>query len=150
SPGSTMPTEGQHLAPVLERLAAPSFAIDIRGKVRWLNNAAIELVGDVRGRPFTAAVAPYDVSRLRQQFTRKLADGSASDFQATLITSSGGLASCGLSSTALHRDGQVVGVFGVITRAPLAEQAPPVRPERLTPRQFEVLQLIAGGASTEE
>jgi DNA-binding CsgD family transcriptional regulator len=145
-----MPIEGQKLRPVLERVATPSFAIDTRGKVRWQNDAAIELVGDVRGRPFTVAVAPHDISRLRRQFTQKLADGSASDFEATLITNGGGLASCGLSSTALHRDGLVVGVFGVITRPPHAEHPAPVAPERLTPRQFEVLQLIAGGAGTDD
>ena len=145
-----MPIEGQHLKPVLERLTAPSFAIDTHGKVRWQNAAAIDLLGDVRGRQFTTAVAPHDVSRLRRQFTRKLAEGSASEFEATLITSDGGLASCGLSSTALHRDGFVVGVFGVITRTPVAQHPAPVAPERLTPRQFEVLQLVAGGASTDE
>jgi DNA-binding CsgD family transcriptional regulator len=145
-----MPIDGQYLKPVLERLAAPSFAIDARGKVRWQNAAAIEFLGDVRGRQFTAAVAPHDVSRLRRQFAQKLAEGSASDFEATLITAGGGLASCGLSSTALHRGGLVVGVFGVITRTPVGVHPAPVAPERLTPRQFEVLQLVAGGASTDE
>jgi DNA-binding CsgD family transcriptional regulator len=145
-----MPIEGQELGLVLERVAAPSFAIDTRGNVRWQNDAAIALVGDVRGRPFTVAVAPYDVSRLRRQFIRKLAEGNASEFEATLITTGGALAPCGLSSTALHRHGLVVGIFGVITRMPQTEHPPPVAPERLTPRQFEVLQLIAGGAGTDD
>ena len=145
-----MPIERQQLKPVLERVTAPSFAIDTRGRVRWQNAAALELLGDVRGRQFTAAVAPHDVSRLRRQFTRKLAEGSASDFEAMLITADGALASCGLSSTALHRDGLVVGVFGVITRTPVATHPGPVAPERLTPRQYEVLQLVAGGATTDE
>ena len=145
-----MPIEEQQLKPVLERVTAPSFAIDTRGKVRWLNDAAIELLGDVRGRNFTAAVAPHDVSRLRRQFVRKIAEGGASDFEATLVTHSGALAPCGLSSTALHRDGLVVGVFGLITKPPTREHPPPVAPQRLTPRQFEVLQLLAGGAKTDE
>jgi DNA-binding CsgD family transcriptional regulator len=145
-----MPIEGQQLKPVLERLTAPSFAIDIRGKVRWQNDAAVDLLGDIRGRPFTAAVAPHDISRLRRQFARKIVDGNASDFEATLITKSGGVASCGLSSTALHRDGLIVGVFGVITRQPRGEYPRPVGADRLTARQFEVLQLVAGGATTEE
>jgi DNA-binding NarL/FixJ family response regulator len=42
----------------------------------------------------------------------------------------------------------VVGVFGVITRTPQRVHPAPIAPERLTPRQFEVLQLIAGGAGT--
>jgi PAS domain S-box-containing protein len=145
-----MPLEGQQLKPVLERVAAPSYAIDARGKVRWLNDAAIKLIGDIRGRNFTVAVAPHDVGRLRRQFDQKIAEGGTSDFEATLVTDSGALAPCGLSSTALHRDGLVVGIFGVITRSPTRKHPPPVAPERLTPRQFEVLQLLAGGATTDE
>jgi DNA-binding CsgD family transcriptional regulator len=145
-----MPIKGQQLQPVLERVGAPCFAIDTRGKVSWQNGAAIALLGDVRGLHFTAAVAPQDVNRLRREFVNKLADGGDSIFDATLVTHTGGLATCGLSSTPLHRDGLVVGLFGVITRAPMREHPAPVGPERLTPRQFEVLQLLAGGANTEE
>jgi DNA-binding CsgD family transcriptional regulator len=145
-----VPIEGQLLKPILERVGVPSFALDVRGRVSWLNGAAIDFVGDIRGRPFTIAVAPHDTSRLRRQFAQKLAEGSASAFEATLITRNGGLASCGLSSTALHRDGLVVGVFGVMTRPPVEERPLPVRPERLTPRQYEVLQLVAAGAGTDE
>lgn len=145
-----MPIKGQLLGPVLERVTVPSFALDVRGRVSWLNEAAIELVGDIRGRNFTTAVAPHDVSRLRRQFAQKLAEGSASEFEATLITRGGGLASCGLSSTALHRDGLVVGVFGVMTRPPLSERPLPTEPQRLTPRQYEVLQLLAAGATTDD
>jgi PAS domain S-box-containing protein len=145
-----VPVEGQLLAPVLDQVAVPSFALDVRGRVAWLNEAAVELVGDVRGRNFTAVVAPHDVSRLRQQFARKIAEGSASEFEATVITRDGRLASCGLSSTALHRDGLVVGVFGVMTRPPLSPRSLPIDPGRLTPRQYEVLQLLAAGATTDE
>jgi len=38
----------------------------------------------------------------------------------------------------------------VITRTPVATHPGPVAPERLTPRQYEVLQLVAGGATTDE
>jgi DNA-binding CsgD family transcriptional regulator len=145
-----MPIEGQQLKPVLERVTAPSFAIDTRGEVRWQNAAAIGLLGDLRGSSFTAAVAPHEVGRLSRKFTRRIADGGESEFDATLITTTGDLAACGLSSTALHRDGEVVGLFGVITRPPLHDHSPPVDPERLTPRQHEVLQLLAGGSTTDE
>jgi DNA-binding CsgD family transcriptional regulator len=145
-----MPIEGQQLKQVLERVASPSFAIDKGGTVKWQNAAAIELLGDVRGSSFTVAVAPSDLPGLSTRFTRRIANGGDSDFDATLVTSTGALAACGLSSTVLHRDGEVVGLFGVITRPPVHEHAPPVDPDRLTPRQHEVLRLLAGGATTEE
>jgi PAS domain S-box-containing protein len=138
------------LQPVFERVGVPSFALDVRGRVSWLNSAAMELVGDIRGRPFTTAVAPHDISRLRRQFARKIAEASSSTFEATLITRSGGLISCGVSSTALHRNGSVVGVFGMMTRPPVGERPLPIEPDRLTPRQYEVLHLVAAGASTDE
>jgi DNA-binding CsgD family transcriptional regulator len=145
-----MPIEGQQLKPVLERVAAPSFAIDTRGTVKWQNAASIDLLGDVRGSSFTQAVAPQDTARLSGKFTRRIANGGDSDFDATLITKSGALAACGLSSTVLHKDGQVVGIFGVITRPPAHAHPVPVAPDRLTPRQYEVLQLLSGGATTDE
>jgi DNA-binding CsgD family transcriptional regulator len=145
-----MPIEGQQLKPVLERVAAPSFAIDTRGTVKWQNAAAIDLLGDVRGSTFTVAVAPKDVARLRSRFTSRIAAGGDSDFDATLIMRSGVFAPCGLSSTVLHRDGEVVGLFGLITKPPAHAHGAPVAPDRLTPRQYEVLQLLAGGATTDE
>ena len=134
----------------MERLGAPAYALDLRGMVRWLNQAAVDLVGDVRGRPFTNVLAPYDVSRLRQQFARKLTQGDSSDFEFTLITKSGSFATVGASSTALFRGGQVVGLFGLMTRPALSEREPPPAAERLTARQLEVLQLIAAGRKTAE
>jgi PAS domain S-box-containing protein len=135
---------------VLERVAAPSLATDPRGVVRWLNAAAIELVGDVRGRRFISAVAPHDLAKLRKAFAHWLAGAEPSTLDVIFVTGRGGLAPCTVSSTALRRNGQVVGVLSVVTRTPPTPLPPPVRPERLSPRQFEVLQLLATGATTEE
>ena len=143
-----MPIEDQKLKPVMERLGVPAYALDVRGMIRWLNQAAIALIGDIRGRPFTNVIAPQDVSRLRQQFARKLSEGGSSNFDATLITRQGRIAQVGATSTALTRGGQVVGLFGVMTR-PADEHEPPVGAERLTPRQLEVLQLLARGTTTD-
>jgi PAS domain S-box-containing protein len=144
-----LPIEDQQLKPVMERLGVPAYALDVRGVIRWLNQAAIALVGDIRGRPFTNVIAPHDVSRLRQQFARKLHEGGSSDFDATLITKEGRIAQVGATSTALTRSGQVVGLFGVMTRPAAFNHEPPVAAKRLTPRQLEVLQLLARGATTD-
>ena len=50
----------------------PSYVIDKAGVIRWLNPAAIELFGDVRGRLYTSVVAPEEIRRAREVFTRKI------------------------------------------------------------------------------
>jgi DNA-binding CsgD family transcriptional regulator len=146
-----IPIRDQQLGPVLEHIAAPSFAADARGTFKWLNAAAIELLGDVRGRRVTLAVAPHDQGKLRKAFARWLT-GTSSDLEAMLITGNGTLAPSTLSATALFRDNYVVGVFGIVTCVPTfrTQLQPPIEPERLSPRQFEVLQLLATGATTQE
>jgi DNA-binding CsgD family transcriptional regulator len=134
---------------VLERIEVPSLAADPRGIIRWLNPAGLQLLGAVRGRSFTSTVAPHDVSRLRGAFAAWV-DGDSSSVDAVLVAGTGSLIGCTLSSTALVRDGLVVGVFTAVTRVHRASLAAAVAPERLTPRQFEILQLIAGGTTTAE
>jgi DNA-binding CsgD family transcriptional regulator len=134
---------------VLERIEVPSLGADPRGIIRWLNPAGLQLLGAVRGRPFTSTVSPHDVSRLRKAFATWV-DGDSSSVDAVLVAGTGSLVASTLSSTALVRDGLVVGVFTAVTRIHRATLAPAVEPERLTPRQFEILQLIAGGTTTAE
>jgi DNA-binding CsgD family transcriptional regulator len=134
---------------VLECIEVPSLAADPRGIIRWLNPAGLQLLGAIRGRTFTSTVAPHDVSRLRTAFAEWL-DGGSSSVDAVLIAGTGSLIACTLSSTALVRDGLAVGVFTAVTRVQRATLAPAVAPERLTPRQFEILQLIASGTPTAE
>ena len=50
----------------LENVTVPSYVVDKAGVIRWVNPAAMELVGDVRGRHFTSVVAPEETpSRTR-------------------------------------------------------------------------------------
>ena len=53
-----------------------------------------------------------------------------------------------ISSSPIDVDGSVLGVFGAVLVSP-GEPAPP-SPTELTPRQAEVLELLARGASTEQ
>src|SRR5690349_23046233 len=61
-----------HLDEVLEHVNVPSYIIDATGIVRWLNRAARNIVGDVRGRQFTSVVTPEDTLRAREVFARKV------------------------------------------------------------------------------
>ena len=44
----------------LEGVNVPSYSIDTSGVIRWLNPAAVRLMGDVRGRQYTSVVAAED------------------------------------------------------------------------------------------
>jgi hypothetical protein len=49
---------GVEFEEAIERVRVPAYVIDREGVIRWLNAAAQEIVGDLRGRPFTSVVAP--------------------------------------------------------------------------------------------
>ena len=57
---------------VLHRVRVPSYAIDEHGIIRWLNEAALELVGDVRGKQSTSVVAPEETHRAREAFAKHM------------------------------------------------------------------------------
>jgi hypothetical protein len=55
---------GGDVEQALRSVGVPSYVLDTTGVVRWINEAAERLVGDVRGRLFTSVVAPEDSRRL--------------------------------------------------------------------------------------
>jgi hypothetical protein len=57
------PLESMGVAEVLDHVNVPSYLIDTRGIIRWVNHAGERLVGDVRGRQFTTVVAPEETPR---------------------------------------------------------------------------------------
>lgn len=136
----------------LERVSLASYLVDGHGRIRWLNDAAVSLLGDVRGRLLSSLAAPGHVQRSREQLARKVVGGSSrTDFEIDVIGRNGERTPICVSSVPLRRGRDVVGVFGVAR--PLAgvgtasgEAAEP----SLTPRQHEVLALLAEGASTTE
>ena len=74
----------------LENIAVPSYVIDREGVIRWVNPAAMELVGDVRGRHFTSVVAPEETRRARELFMRKIVGSvSATETQGVLLQADG-------------------------------------------------------------
>src|SRR5215467_7864268 len=56
----------------LEDVNVPCYVVDRFGVIRWLNPAAEELVGDVRGRQQSSVVAPEYAREARESFTRKV------------------------------------------------------------------------------
>jgi PAS domain S-box-containing protein len=140
--------EGVDLLDTVERLSIPSYAIDRQGIIRWLNPAARALAGDVAGRHFTDVVAAAYRGRAREQFLRKLHGKDATDFELEITDAHGRRVLADVSSVTVRDQRRVVGVFGLLQPMRVRERtdAAPL----LTPRQTEVLHLLAGGASTSQ
>jgi PAS domain S-box-containing protein len=131
----------------LDDVKVPSYVIDRFGIIRWLNPAALELLGDVRGRQQSSVVAAEQVREARESFTRKLLGTErTTEASVVLLDSDGERLQVDVSSVPLHDGGRIVGVFGFV--APREDSNPPRPHPNLTPRQNEVLHLLAHGHST--
>lgn len=141
---------GADVERALTDMNVPSYVIDRDGEIVWLNPAAQRLVGDARGRRFTDVVVPADRTRARETFARKIVgQEKVTDAAVELVGRDGRPLSVELSSVPLREGHQVVGVFGLLSRPPAPTSRP--RPHAdLTPRQREVLRMLAQGSSTKQ
>ena len=140
---------GGDVEQALERVGVPSYVLDTTGVIRWINAAAEQLVGDVRGRHFTSVVAPEDSLRARELFSRKVLGSSpATDSTGVLVSTAGTRVAVEISSAPLMSGERVVGVFGLFEGRP--DDRPTTPPPHLTPRQVEVLRLLEHGRSTKQ
>lgn len=136
----------------LERLPVPIFAINRNMTIRWLNSASRELIGDCVGERFESVLEPGSVPVATQAFARKILGRVAStEYEVTLRRRDGTLVRAEISSVPVNGGRSVAGVFGL---AEVNEDAPPTRASdgqiSLTPRQAQVLHLLARGCSTEQ
>ena len=138
-----------HLEEVLEHVNVPSYHIDPTGVVRWLNAAARNVVGDVRGSQFTSIVAPEDTRKARELFARKVVGAATvTDAVVDVVSLDGGRVTVEISSVPVFKGDHLVGVFGQVSD--LIEE-PHAHPElHLTPRQAEVLTLLERGRTTKQ
>jgi Bacterial regulatory proteins, luxR family/PAS fold len=140
---------GGDVEQALGSVGVPSYVLDTTGLVRWINAAAEQLVGDVRGRLFTSVVAPEDSRRARELFSRKvLGTSPATDATGVLVSTAGTRVAVEISSVPLMSGERVVGVFGLFEGRP--EDKPTAPHPHLTPRQVEVLRLLEQGRSTKQ
>jgi PAS domain S-box-containing protein len=137
------------IAPSIARLPMPAYILDRNGVVRWLNMAAVEQFGDMRGKRITQIVEPEYATLARQEFAAKLLGTvQATEGTVAVRTADGRRVEVDISSTQLLQHGSIVGVFGLADPTGV-----PPRPETssvdLTPRQLDVLRYVAAGHSTE-
>lgn len=138
-----------HVDEVLEHVNVPSYHIDAAGIIRWLNPAAENIVGDVRGRQFTSVVAPEDTRRAKELFARKIVGGAqVTDAAVVVLGADGARVAVEVSSVPLRHGDHVVGVFGQVSE--LIEEPHDHPGFQLTPRQAEVLGLLERGRTTRQ
>jgi PAS domain S-box-containing protein len=141
---------GGDLADALDAIKVPSYLIDPSGIIRWVNPAAVALVGDVRGKRFTSVVAPEETLRARELFAQKVV-GTRRTTEAAghLLGADGGRVKVEISAVSVLNGHHVVGVFGQLTDIEEPEGDRSSLPA-LTPRQAEILTLLERGKSTEQ
>ena len=139
---------GGNVEQALAGLPVPSYVLDTDGVVRWVNPAAEQLLGKVRGRHFTEVVGPEDRTRARELFASKVLGAvSATETTGVLVSTGGERVAVEISAVPLVGGDRVVGVFGLMTGLGEESSAPP---PHLTPRQVEVLRLLEQGRSTKQ
>jgi PAS domain S-box-containing protein len=115
APSARSPLESLPLKEVLGHVNVPSYLIDATGVIRWLNRAAENVVGDLRGRQFTSAVAPEDSRRARELFARKiLGTAEVTDSGVVVVGADGSRVAVEISSVPIRHGDHVVGVFGQV------------------------------------
>jgi len=132
----------------LEELNVPAYAVDRHGIIRWINGAAHKLVGDIRGRQQSSVVVPEQARAAKESFLRKMmgTEKSTEDTVVVVEPATGERVQVEISACPLREGGRIVGVFGVVRHR--HELAAPKPHPHLTPRQNEVLHLLAHGRST--
>jgi PAS domain S-box-containing protein len=138
------------LSRAMDDLAAPAVVIDREGRFSWLNRAYIELFGDRRGQQFTDYVAPEDRQLARTNFARKVVGNTTRIFDLSVFDRAGARITLRITSAPLRRGDDVVGIFGIGVPLPQVSAPTTSMLDDLTPRQQEVLRLLAEGLETQE
>jgi DNA-binding CsgD family transcriptional regulator len=137
-------------------LPTPAYYVDRYRRLRWLNLAGVELLGEKVGQLFCRVVAPEEVNAVRNHLARRMLGDAARDFHLTLIDRTGGRVRTHLVSVPITVNGKIVGIFGLACAVPgpshkSRRQSRGATGAQLpTPRQLEVLRLLAGGHETSE
>jgi len=141
---------GGDVTGALEKVRVPSYVIDRHGIVRWVNPAAREIVGDVRGRQFTSVLSPEESRRAREIFARNISGAvERSDNEVVVVGPNGERIMVDISAVPLRDGDQVIAMFGQVVDIRV-DEAPPTAHPHLTPRQTEVLRLLEHGRSTNQ
>ena len=111
-----------------------------------MNDAFVELFGDRVGEHYSSIVAPEHRTAVDIQFARKLDGTPVTDYEIDAVTWDGRRFPIEVSSVRLDGSTFCGAVFGMaVVGKPAAR---PAGSTGLTPRQLEILGLLADGSST--
>jgi len=140
------------LVRALAEIGVPIYIIGRDGRFEWLNRAGVDLIGDLRGKTYVLATAVEDRARARTNFARKVVGGASTAYDLTILDRGGKRLAVRITSVPLWQEERITGVFGVVI--PQADRRDMESLRRrdvaLTPRQLEVLGLLAKGLETRE
>jgi len=133
----------------LDRLPFPIWITDRSGRIRWLNPAGQNVLGSIAGRHFSGLIAPESLNEFRDAFARTILGASDLTVRPVTLLGQEGRLTAELAAVPLEVESLVVGVLTFARIGGTRSQSAGRRPQpRLTPRQHEVLELLAHGHST--
>jgi len=141
---------------LVDQLVVPASLHDVEGRFVHMNAAAELASGytnaQLLGRHVTHLLLPEARASVEAQFRRAVDSAEPTDFETLFVDAAGDLRGTRAQYLPLQEDGAIVGIL-ILAFDVLRRPSEPVRinPDaRLTPRQREILGLIASGLSTEE
>jgi PAS domain S-box-containing protein len=138
---------------LVDSLVVPASLHDVEGRFVRMNAAAERAIGSSNahwlGRHFTEPVPPEARENVEAQFRRAVETGEPTDFETVFTDASGHIRGVRAQHLPLRRGDAIVGVLILaydVRQPPSGLELHP----RLTPRQREILELLASGLSTSE
>jgi DNA-binding CsgD family transcriptional regulator len=149
----TLSVLGSELRQALDTLSLAVYVLDAAGIVRWINKAAAAITGPGIGESYLRLIAPEHRARGKIHFARTVVGGASVEFALTVVGRGAARVDLQLHAAPLRQRSTVIGAIGIAVRlddrphahAPTSSIAPD-----LTPRQEEVLRLLAEGLDTNE
>jgi DNA-binding CsgD family transcriptional regulator len=134
-------------------IPSPAALLDENGTIQWQNKASLALRGRRVGSDFAEFVAPEDKPAARSLLNSMLARGGSAELAVRALNAEGKyVALLGRWSVVPVRNGRkVVVVLNLGETSDRESPSPAAGPSALlTPRQLDVLRLLADGRSTPE
>lgn len=133
---------------MLGALPVPAYANDLRGIVTWQNEAARAVGGDNVGKHYSEAVPTEELPRARETWAAVTLGGETRRRTGLYKGANGDLVRLEVIVSPIRIDGSIAGVFGIAL--PVDGLPPATATEQLSPRQLDVLRLLAQAKSTNE